>query len=226
MTSLEHELRGLAPFVDLPAERDFVPAVRERIGERRPRPGKLVLALALVVAALAVAFAVPPARSAILRWLGFQNVRIELVDKLPEAPVRGSLALGPRTTLAEARQRVAYDIVTSARLGSPEEIHVLGDQVAFVYGRRLTVIQVQGRFIEKMVGPGTRIDATPVNGEPGYWISGKPHYFTYMDKDNQFRKAGFHLAGNTLVWQHGELTVRIEGKVTRAQASAIARTFR
>jgi len=226
VTNLEHELRGLAPFVELPPERELAGAVHARIGARRPRPGKLVLALALVVLAVAVAFAVPPARSSLLRWLGFKHVRIELVDKLPEAPVLGSLDLGPRTTLAEARRLETYDLVTSSRLGSPDAIHVLGDQVTFVYGRRLTVIQVSGRFIEKMLGPGTSILPTPVNGEPGYWISGKPHYFTYMDRNNQFRETGFHLAGNTLVWQHGELTVRIEGKLTRAEAIEIARTFR
>jgi hypothetical protein len=225
VTNLDLELHGLAPFVELPPERDLAASVRARIGARRPRPGKLVLALALFVVALAVAFAVPPARSAILRWLGFRNVRIELVDKLPDAPVRGTLALGPRTTLGQARKRVPYDIVTSSRLGSPE-VHVLGDQVAFVYGRRLTMIQVRGRFIEKMAGPGTSIDPSPVNGEPGYWISGRPHYFTYMDKDDQFRQTGFHLAGNTLVWQHGDLTLRIEGKLTRTEALEIARSFR
>jgi hypothetical protein len=226
MTNLELELQGLAPFVELPPERDLAPAVRARIGARRRRPSRLVLAFALLVLAIAVAFAVPPARSAILRWLGFRNVRIELVDKLPEAPVRGTLALGPQTSLAHARTLVQYPVLTSRSLEAPDEIHVLGDQVAFVYGRRLTVIQVRGRFIEKMAGPGTRIEAAPVNGEPGYWISGKPHIFTYMDANEQFRKTGYRLAGNTLVWQHGELTLRIEGKLTRAEALRIARSFR
>jgi DNA-directed RNA polymerase specialized sigma24 family protein len=48
MTNLDHELRGLTPFIDLPPERDLAPAVRARIGARRPRPGRLVVALALL----------------------------------------------------------------------------------------------------------------------------------------------------------------------------------
>src|SRR5262249_21962660 len=91
VTNLEHELRGLAPFVELPPERALAPAVRARIGARRPRPGKLVLALAVVVLAIAVAFAVPPARSAILRWLGLGNARIEFVDTLPKVTPRPRL---------------------------------------------------------------------------------------------------------------------------------------
>lgn len=226
MTNLELELRGLASFVELPPERDLAPAVRARLGARRTYPRRLVLALGLLVLAIAVAFAVPPARSTILRWLGFRNVRIERVDKLPDASVRGTLALGPQTSLAHARDLVPYRILTSRLLGPPDEVHVLGEQVTFVYGRRLTVIEVRGRFIGKMVGPGTRIDSAPVNGEPGFWISGRPHIFTYMDAKNQFRKTGYRLAGNTLVWQHGELTLRIEGKLARTEALKLARSFR
>jgi hypothetical protein len=226
VTNLELELRGLASFVELPPERDLAPAVRARLGARRMYPRRLVLALGLLVLAIAVAFAVPPARSTILRWLGFRNVRIERVDELPDASVRGTLALGPRTSLGHARDLVPYRILTSRLLGRPDEVHVLGEQVTFVYGRRLTVIEVRGRFISKMVGPGTSVGSAPVNGEPGYWISGRPHIFTYMDADEQFHKTGYRLAGNTLVWQSGELTLRLEGRLTRGKALEIARSFR
>jgi hypothetical protein len=226
VTNLELELRGLAPFLDLPPERDLAPAVRARIGARRPFPRRLVLAVALFVLAIAVAFAVPPARSAILRWLGLRNVRIERLQKLPDAPVKGTLALGPRTSLAHAREVVPYRILTSRLLGKPDEVHVLGEQVTFVYGHRLTVIEVRGRFIEKMVGPGTSVQPTPVENGPGYWISGRPHIFTYMDAKDQFRKTGYRLAGNTLVWEIGELTLRIEGRLTRSEAVRIANSFR
>ena len=226
MTNVEAELRGLAPFVDLPPERDLAPAVRARLGARRPFPRRLVVALALAVLAIAVAFAVPPARSAILRWLGLRNVRIERVERLPDARVRGTLALGPRTSLAHARTLVQYRILTSTLLGPPDEVHVLGDQVALLYGDRLTVVEVRGRFIEKMVGPGTSVQPTPVKDGPGYWISGRPHIFTYMDAQNHFRKTGYRLAGNTLVCEIGPLTIRIEGNVTRGRAVEIANSLR
>jgi hypothetical protein len=226
VTNLELELRGLAPFVELPPERDLAPSVRARIAARRPYARRLALAFALVALAIGVAFAVPPARSAILRWLGFDNVRIEFVDKLPKAPVQGTLALGPQTSLARARAVVPYHVLTSPLLGPPDEVHVLGEQVALLYGDRLTVIEVRGRFITKIVGPGTNVAAAPTKSGPGYWISGKPHIFTYMGPDDEFHKTGYHLAGDTLVWENGALTLRLEGKLSREQALTIANSFR
>jgi hypothetical protein len=226
MTNLELELRGLAPFVELPPERDLAPAVRARIGARRPGPRRLVLALALVVLAIAVAFAVPPARSAILRWLGLGNARIEFVEKLPNAPVRGSLDLGRKTSLGEARDRVPYRVLTSKLLGNPKEVHLRGDQVAFVYGRKLIVQQTRGTFFVKQVEPGTHVDQLSLNGAPAVWITGTPHFFGYGGTDGQARPMSFYLAGNALIWQHGDLTLRLEGKLTRAEAVRVARSFR
>jgi hypothetical protein len=226
MTNLDLELRGLAPFVELPPERDLAPPVRARIGARRPRPGRLVLALALVVVAIAVAFAVPPARSAILRWLGLGNARIEFVDKLPNAPVRGSLDLGPETSLAEARERVPYRVLTSKLLGNPMEVHLRGDQVAFVFGRKLVVQQSRGTFFVKQVEPGTDVDQFSLDGAPAVWISGTPHFLGYLGTNGQSRPMSFYLAGNALIWQSGDLTLRLEGKLTRAEAVRIAQSFR
>jgi hypothetical protein len=227
MTNLEHELHGLASFVELPPERDLAPAVRARIGTRRPRPGKLVLALALVLVAIAVAFAVPPARSAILRWLGLGNARIEFVETLPKVTPRPQLDLGARVSLDEARNRVPYQVLTSDLLGTPREVYVRGDQVAFVYGdRRLVVTQSRGTFFTKEVGPGTHVQRLSLNGQPAAWVSGTPHFFGYIDVNHQARPMVFYLAHNALVWQRGDLTLRLEGKLSKAQAVRIARSFR
>ncbi len=227
MTNLELELRGLAESVEFPPERDLVPSVRARIGARRPRPGRLVLALALAVVALAVAFAVPPARSAILRWLGLGNARIEFVDRLPEARTRRPLDLGPRTSLADARKRVRYHVLTSSLLGPPREVHLLGDQIAYVYGdKKLVVLQSRGTFFAKQVGPGTHVDRIRVNGGEALWISGARHFFGYIDTGGTTRPAELYLVGNALIWQRHELTLRLEGKVSRAEAVRIARSFR
>jgi hypothetical protein len=226
VTKLEHELRGLAPFVELPPERDLAPAVRARLTSRRPRPGKLVLAFAVVVLAVAVAFAVPPARSAILRWLGIGNARIEFVDHLPNVATREPLDIGRRTSLSDARKQVGYDVLTSSLLGAPKEVHVLGDQVGFVYGRKLVVLQSRGTFFMKGVGPGTRVEQLRLNGREAVWISGASHFFGYIGEESQAKPITLYLAGNTLIWQRGPLTLRLEGKLSRAEALRIAHSFR
>lgn len=226
MTTLE-ELRGLAPFVEFPPERDLAPSVRARIGAARPRPGRLVLALALVVVAIAVAFAVPPARSAILRWLGLGTARIEFVDKLPDVKTRRPLDLGERTSLGAARKLVDYPVLTSRLLGDPKEVHVRGDQIAYVYGdRKLIVIQSRGTFFSKEVGPGTNVDHLTVNGQNALWVSGAPHFLGYIDTTGGSHPAELYLVGNALIWQRNELTLRLEGKLSQAKALRIARSFR
>jgi hypothetical protein len=226
VTNLEHELRGLAPFVALPPERDLAPAVRARLGTRRPRPARLMLALALVVVAVAVAFAVPPARSAILRWLGLGNARIEFVDRLPNVRTRRPLDFGGRTSLSDARKQVTYHVLTSKLLGTPKEVHILGDQVGFVYGRKLVVLQSRGTFFMKEAGPGTHVEQLLLNGRPAVWISGASHFFGYIGSDGSTRPATLYLAGTALIWQRGPLTLRLEGKLSRAEALRIARSFR
>ena len=81
---IEQELRALAAFVDFPGERDLEPAVRARLTPRRRRGRALVVVLAAVLLAIGIAFAVPPARSAILRFLHLQGVTIEFVDSALE----------------------------------------------------------------------------------------------------------------------------------------------
>jgi hypothetical protein len=223
----ERELRDLGAYVELPPERDLAHAVRERIGTRRPRPGKLVVVPALVVLAVALAFAVPPARSEILRWLGLGNARIEFVDRLPHVEPQRPLDLGERLSLDDARERVAYHVVTSNLLGAPREVHLLGDQIAFVYGdRKLVVTQSHGVFFTKEVGPGTHVQELVLNGYPAYWVSGEPHFLGYVGRNGNPRPVELYLAGNALIWQRGELTLRLEGKLTRAEAVKIARSFR
>jgi hypothetical protein len=231
MTPLELELSELAPFVELPPEPDLGPAVRARVAaapapRRLGRRPTLVLALALVLLGLAIALAVPPARSAILRWLGIGTARIELVDRLPDVARLRPLDLGPRSSLADAQSRVAYHVVTSPLLGAPQEVHLRGDQVGFVYGRKLVVTQSRGTFFTKEAGPGTRVEQLRVNDRLAVWISGAPHFLGYIGLSGQPTPITLYLAGNALIWQRGPLTLRLEGKLTRAEALRIARSFR
>ena len=223
---IERRLHELSAHVELPAERDLAPAVRGRIGSRRPRPGGLAIALALVVLAVAVALAVPPARSEIRHWLGLGTARVEFVDRLPDVQTRRPLEIGRKTSLREARERVPYDVLTSSLLGAPREVHLLGDQVGFVYGKhKLLVLQSRGTYFQKDVGPETSVEHVQLNGREALWISGGRHYFAYVERNHQVRPAPLYLVGSALIWTRGDLTLRLEGKLSRAEALRIARSF-
>ncbi|HWC41363.1 MAG TPA: DUF4367 domain-containing protein, partial [Actinomycetota bacterium] len=65
-----------------------------------------------------------------------------------------------------------------------------------------------------------------VGGQPGYWFSGEPHFFTYQDARGNLREEQTRLAGNTLIWQRGDLTLRLEGELSQEEALRIAESMR
>ena len=165
----------------------------------------------------------------------------------PAAP-GARLGLGTRRTLEEARQAVGYAVLvpTLPELGAPDEVYLsaapAGQQVSQVFypraglpesrirGVGLLVCQFQAdletRFIQKSLGRETRLERVTVNGELGFWIEGQPHQFFYLDRDGEVREESLRLAGNTLLWEQGELTLRIEGAISKAEAMRIAASLR
>jgi hypothetical protein len=224
----EQELRSLAAWVELPEERDLAPAVRGRLRGRPSRRRALVLVLAAAVVAVAVAFAVPPARSAILRVFHLRGVRIEYVDRLPNvqtAPLDLGIAIRP----ADARRTAGFRPLVSGLLGEPDAVSWDGSLLWYRYGRtRLLVSQFRGRerldLVKKVVEPQTMITPVYVNGEPGYFISGGKHFLYLSGKI--VRQEPVRLGRQVLLWQHGPLTLRLEGDLTLGQALTIARSFR
>jgi hypothetical protein len=65
-----------------------------------------------------------------------------------------------------------------------------------------------------------------VTGEPGFWLAGAPHGLVYVDPSGQILEAPARLAGHTLVWRRGRLTLRVEADIPMERALAIARSVR
>ena len=100
MSELEARLSELA--VEWPEAPDVAPRVRARL-EARPRR-RIWPRVAIPVAVVALVAAVPPARSAVLDWLGLGGVKIERVPEAPTpAPTTTPLDLGERVPLPSAR---------------------------------------------------------------------------------------------------------------------------
>jgi hypothetical protein len=226
----ERELRALAAYVDFPAERDLAPAVRARLAPRPRRRRALVVALAALVLALAVAFAVPPARSAILRFFHLRGASIELVDRLPVVRTAAPLDLGVPISLGDAAKTAGFEPLRSSLLGDPDRVTWDGAMLWFRYGDvRLLVSQFVGseriELVKKLVEPRTTITPVTVEGRQGYFLSGATH-FLYLAPTDLIREERVRLARNVLLWQHGALTVRLEGDVSVREALLIARSFR
>lgn len=212
MTELEQALVALGRELELPPAPDLAAAVRARIERRRLRPW-LVAALA-ALAALAVALAVPQARSAILRFFHIRGAEVSIVDRLP--PVSAHPSLGRPTTLAAAGFRV---LLPDGR--RPDAAYAAPDGIWLRYGDRLLVgeFRTGGPWFVKKAVASSRVRYVSVGGAPGLWIEGAPHAL-YLPG------GGVRLARNTLLWQRAELTLRIEGAFTKAEAVRIALRFR
>jgi len=240
MPELELALRQLGGMVEFPPEPDLAAGVRRRLGEapsRRWAPRRLVaVALAVVVLAVGAAMAVPSARTAVLEWLGIKGVKVTRVDKLPETSLLSDQGLGEPVALAEARRRAPGLVEPHLKnLGAPDQVYfsadVPGGQVTFLWGTkdhaRLLMTQSPGEvFAEKTLGPRTDAEGADVDGRPGVWFSGDVHYFVYRDRRGRIREETARLARNTLLWEHGDLTVRLEGELTKSAALEIARSVR
>jgi hypothetical protein len=219
MAELEHDLRALA--VDFPAEPDLAPRVRAALGTApRRRPWRLVaIAAALVTVALGAAFAVPDSRSALLRFLGIEGATVIQVDDLPKVGP-GSLVFGDRTTLARAQRILGFRPLLP-NLGRPDAVYVDegSGAVIVLYRDRLRLTEFQGGLplITKLAGIG-ETKQVRVDGGPALFV---PASHVVFELGRQPR-----LAADTLIWNHGDVTVRLEGHLTLSRALEIARTVR
>jgi hypothetical protein len=102
--------------------------------------------------------------------------------------------------------------------------------VTFVWGRqerpRLLMTQMRGRFHFEKVVHESDVVRTKVNGANAAWIEGRPHVLFVETEDGVGRALEGRLAGNTLVWSRGPVTLRLEGRLDRDEAERIARSVR
>ena len=228
MPELDAVLRELGRDVEFPPTPDLASAVRRRIGERRSWRRPAAIALAVLVIVIGAALAVPAARTALLDWLGLHGVHIVRVEQLPTVPVNGDLDLGRPVTLVEARRRAPWLLVPAE---APDRVYfntnLPGGKVSLLWGTptkvRLLLTEFSGQaYIEKLIEPDANVEPVEI-GDQGVWLE-EPHVFAFRDRDGLFRASTARLAGKTLLWQHGEVTLRLEGELSKEEALRIARS--
>ena|SRR5438067_4898859 len=227
MTELEQRLAALGRGIGWPQTPDLAARVAPRLEPRRRRriPRRaLVLALAALVLALAVAFAVPSARSAILRFLGLRGVAIERVDRLPPAEERPlSADLGHAVAPAEVEHEVGFEPLLPPVAHRPT-FYVSGGFVSVLLATPKPVLLTEFSagagpgLLKKLAAGGTFVEPVTVDGGFGFWIRGNAHVLIAP-------QAPPRLAGNVLLWEHGPLTLRLEGRLTKEQALRLARSI-
>jgi hypothetical protein len=229
MSDLEQRLHALGRDLAFPPEPDLAARTR-RVA--RPFPWRWV-ALAAATVALTAAFAVPSSRTSILRFFHIQGATVERVETLPPAQERSSAGgLGRRVSLEQAQRRLGFRLLLPPLAAKPP-VHLLEGALATVILRvggtpvLLSEFHAQSsELLKKSVGGKTVVEPVRLDGQPGLWVEGPPHTLTYFTEYGSFRERTVKITGNVLLWTHGGVTLRLEGRLSRAEALRLARTLR
>ena len=230
MPELETALLQLGAEIEFPATPDIASSIRGRLDRPRAWRRPALIALAIVVVAIGAALAVPSARTAILDWLGLRNVSVVRVDHLPSARPLGRLDLGTELTPAEAKRRAPWLLVPREK---PDHFYmsevVPGGRMTLLWGTpskvRLLLTETTGRaYIQKVVQGDPGVEAVSI-GQGGAWFEGS-HIVMFQDRDGAFHEGRARLAASTLAWQKGDVTLRLEGDISKGEAVRIARSTR
>ena len=229
---LEDELRALGGRLAVPEPREQWAAVRARLTQPAPRRHRVRILVVAVVAALAGTVAgIAPARAAVvgtveglLRRAGIQ-VRQEAAPRdLPASPLPSLRS----TALDQAQRTALFPIRVPAALGTPEQVLTADPDpagaprvVTLVYrGGAVRLDQFDGEawaFVKSAQG-------MPVATGWGVWVA-KPHPVTYIGRDGAEHTETARLAGPTLIWVDREVTYRLEGLASQAEALQVARSL-
>lgn len=230
MSELEIRLAELRDELAFPPTPSFELRLAPR-PVRRVRPLVVALVVALLLAAGALAFT-PGARSAFLELFHLRGATVSRVDELPRVErIRRLDLLGQRVTRVEAERRVGFLLLD---LGEPDAVFVRAGGVAtLVYGDvdepRLLLSEAHGGifdgFVRKSGGSGTKVERVTVGGVPGLFVSGDEHFVMFRAADGRIADDRSFLAGTTLLWNRGELLLRLEADVTRDEAIALAESI-
>jgi hypothetical protein len=214
-----------------------------RPGRRRSRSRTILLAAALLMLLAGTAVAVK---------FAIRGVQVTFSPSKPPATASPAalgerLFLGDPTSLARARQVVAFEIVLPrlADLPDPEVYTSLapaGGSVSLVYpateeipaahetGVGLILTEFRGswdrQFIKKVVYQGAGVAPVEIGGRRGIWIAGSPHEIVFLDENGRPFADTLRLAANTLLWPNHGLTVRLESALSKQAATRIARQIR
>jgi hypothetical protein len=243
---LDARLRDLAAHATYPPTPRLASAAARRLqagsqtasarwpGLRRLAPLiAVVLLLVLASVVLALSFGLP-------------GVRFFVQPVLPSANVASNdirSTLGARADLAAARELLGRRLLVPAALGSPDEVYVAGpgepqSRIALLYGVQQDLPPLAGdigllftqwtgtldeiavrKWLDDSQGSAERVT---VRGNSGYWLSGKPHAFEYLDHRAGVDEHRIRLVGDVLVWVEGDTIYRIESGLGRDATLAIA----
>jgi hypothetical protein len=243
-TMLETALRDLGTRLAVPEPPDpaeVADAVLARLRQpgRRPflesRLAKVAAAVLVVLLALGLVITVsPPVRAGVLHLLRFAGIELSS-EAGPTGPLPASPAALPdqrSTDLATARRLSRFPIAVPDKVGPPEQVLLIDGTpprvVSLLYrGGTVRLDEFDGvadlSLFKKL--DTQDFEYLQIAGANAVWVP-SPHPLYYIDRDGRYHAESARLSGKTLIWQRGEVTLRLEGDFTKEQALEIANSVR
>ncbi len=241
--NLETALRDLGTHLDVPSPDldGLTGAVLARLDEpppRAPRPLWLKVAAVFVVLVLALGVLItvsPPVRAGVLNLLKFAGIEFS-TDSAPPPSGLPSIAPLPderRVDLPTAQRLSSFPVLVPGKLGQPEQVLVADGTppriVSLLYRNgTVRLDQFDGSVdigLYKKLVQAKEMAFTSVSGDTALWLD-SPHELIYVDRAGRYHTESARLSAKTLIWQHGTVTLRLEGDFTLAEAREIAESVR
>lgn len=168
----------------------------------------------------------------------------------PSATFPSSLDFGQATTASDAAARTGLPVPVVPSLAPPAGIFVVSPpergQIVVVYLPSASLPESPvggvGALVSSMPGiindglflktqdAATTIETFTFRNGAGHtvqavWLAGSPHTYVFQDRDGTPVFDTLRLATNTLLWQDGDVTYRLEATVPRDRAVEIAATI-
>ncbi|RDI31039.1 hypothetical protein [Lentzea flaviverrucosa] len=211
----EAALRDLGRQLHVPEPPDVTAQVLARINVPRRR-NRWLKALVAAITASAIAFAVSPAvRAGVQQLLEFAGVEFRTEAPLSVVPPLPSNDV----SLDEARKQMPFEIHLPGELGTPDRVTVHEGRFVSLHYGGLRLDQFDGA-ISSTVGKLVHQEGVEQIGDK-IWIP-YPHVFFYIDRDGAWHTEEPNGAGQTLLWQRGQVTMRLEGDLTKEKALEIS----
>jgi hypothetical protein len=190
-----------------------------------PRPRRrLVLVATAVLLALLVT---PPVRAAVADWFGFAGVVVRHGPSLQPSHAPPPPTAPTTMSLDQARRLAAFDVAVPADLGAPDGVEVSADHrvLSMTWTRPATgtvrLDQFDGRLDYTFAKSAPGVEFTSVSGSTALWFD-RPHRVVLLGPDGSRRRETARLGGQTLIWERGATTLRLEGELGQQQAVTIA----
>lgn len=248
LPQLEDRLLDLGAAIAYPATPALSALVAERLRQPPRRLGlgrPLSRGFALAVVATVLLFGIAAAFG-----LGLGGLRLTFgpASFSPLPSILAGPGLGEPTSLAEARRQVTFALRVPAlpELRDPDLVYLaeppVGGAVTLLYGERdgfpadaatstsLIVTQFRAdigpEVFEKLIHSGVSVTSARVHGAVAWWVVGGDHFFFYRDAYGRPVESTLRLASDTLIWQEGGVTHRVEGAPSLVDAVRVGESLR